>query len=203
MIARLFYSLYLLFTKKPSVKTYLHPDYKKLVKYAFTSVDEKSNPVDFYTFPSAADMPTARYTKWNEFLEDYNRRFDNQELLEVAKEIADALNKNSVAGVTQARLLVDYILQRTQIAMDVDLFLRFCSVTYFTQDEDLTSYDWDYGTWKIELWKRGGLHAFFSKEPVKKWLPLTELSPIDLDILQQYKKNLRRIYKRPESGATT
>lgn len=202
IISNLLYRLYLLFTDKPK-KTALHPDYKKLIDYAFSIPDESGKAVDYYSFRSAADMPTARYGKWNEFLEDYNRRFDNQELKIVLTEIQSCLEENSVKGVTNALSITTYALERTQIAMDTDLFMRFCSVSYFTLDEDLLSYDWDLGTEKIEKWTNYGMHAFFLKEPVKRWLPQTTLSKEDLATLQYQKRELKRIFRKQKSGKST
>lgn len=202
-LARFFYYLYKLFTDNNIVKTLEHPDYKTLVEYAFSVPDDDGNPIDFYNFRSAGDMPTSRFSKWNEFLEDYNRRIENDELVEIMKEMREQMDENTVSGNTNARLLMSYIEQRTQIAMDVDLFMRFMSVTYFTLKEDLVKYDWDIATWKIELWNKHGLHAFFLKEPIKKWLPQIEISSDDLAILKRQKKEIIRIFKKRITGKDT
>lgn len=202
MLARILYRLYLQFTDEPK-KTAIHPDYRKLISYAFSVPDENGKPIDYYCFETPADMPTNRYHKWNDFLEDYNRRFENQELKEVLEEILKNLNENSVDGVTNAMIITKYAIQRTSIAMDTDLFMRFMSVTYFTLDENLLYYDYDIGTKKIERWTQNGIHAFFLKEPVKRWLPLTELSSEDLVILQTQKDQMLRFYKKLKDGSVT
>lgn len=202
-LSRFFYRLHLLFTDGPAKKTGLHPDYKKHIEYSFSIPDQDGNPIDYYSFTDAADMPTGRYSKWNECLEDYNRRFDNDELIEVVDELLTCLKSNNVEGITDAWRIAKYIKERTTIAMDVDLFLRFCSITYFTLDEDLVSYDWEVGTRKIDLFKSQGLHAFFLKQPIRKWLPQIKLSKEDLAIYQAKKKEILRIFKKRNLGAST
>jgi len=199
-LSNLFYRLYKLFNGANIKKTYIHPDYNGLTSYAFSCVDEHGQNHDFYSFASAADMPTGRFTSFNEFLEDYNRRLDNAELVELFETMKDCMNQNSVEGVTNTMTLINYGLQRTQISMDVDLFMRFQSINFFTQEENLLNYDWDLANWKIEMWKRSGLEAFFLNEQVKKWLPSINLSKNDLDTLEAQRKGMQVFYRRLRDG---
>ena len=159
-LASIFYFLYQKVSPRPSKRTGNHPDYKKSIEHAFDLEGQS-----FYCFTSSGDMPTARFESYSEFLEDYQRRVDNDELQEAMKYIIEGLDENSTKGVTQAYNVATYVQQRTKIAMDTDLFWRFLSCAYFTLDEDLISYDYSVAEQKIELWKKHGLKSFFLSEP--------------------------------------
>lgn len=203
LFARLFYILYRFFLDddKP-VKTALHPDYKRLIQYAFTSTNNEGKSIDFYQFESAADMPIARYQIYSDFLEDYNRRFSNEELKDAVAMAREQLISGEDDAAYKCLSILEYINERTSMAMDIDLFLQFCSVAFFTIDEDLLSYDYDIGDQKIKLWRREGLHAFFLKKPVKTFLASTNLSKADLMILEAQKRGMKRFLKKfNKSGA--
>lgn len=176
------------FSKQEPKLTAIHPDLKRLTRHAITLKDENGKKVRFYEFATLHDMPARRFSNLNDYLEDKNRGIDRIELAHNLEEIIKEIEENSVKGVTNALIIAKWMRQRMEIANDVDLILRFISCAIFTEQEDLTKYDWDVGTWKIELIEKHGLAAFFLSEPIKRYWTSTDISKKDFQILIEQKK---------------
>jgi len=185
----LFYFLYKIFAKSPK-KTVIHPDFGKKIEYAFSYEGH-----DFYNFREASDMPTGRYQVYSQVLEDYQRKITVEDLHAFLDFIEQEFNKNNLEGNTNARIGLKYIRERASISLDPDLFFKFISAAYFTKDEDLTIYDEVLADWKIELFKRNGLHTFFLKVPLKTFIPQSSISERDFQNLVTAKKNLTDFWK--------
>lgn len=201
ILSRLFYVLYRFFAIKPK-KTALHPEYKKLIHYAF-SFESEGKKYDFYHFREASDMPTARYVKYSEVLEDYQRKITAEELIEILQFIKDQGDKNTVDGNTYARQALLYAQERATIALDPDLFFKFISAAYFTKEEDLINYDEATADWKIDLFRKEGLKAFFLKMPLKTFLPQTNISEEDFINLAKAKKKMATYWQDLKSKANS
>ena len=199
-LAYIFYKLYLWITPSVPKKTILHPEYKDLMEHAFDLIDGGVKH-SFYCFKSSGDMPTGRFEQYSEFLEDYQRRVSNKELKEAVEIVKDGLNSNSTKGFADAYKVIEYLEQRTQIAMDTDLFFRFLSCAYVYKDEDLLSYDETIGKQKIELFRKHGLKSFFLTEPSKKWLPFKNLSDEDLATWEKNTEIIREYWRKLKAGA--
>lgn len=144
-------------------KTPLHPDYRKRIDCAFTIGD-----TDFYELKEIGDMPTERYSKCMQHLEEMNMRLDSQTLTQYIDEIQKELNQGNL---TQIAVYINALKKQTEMLFETETFYRLASCIFFTLDEDLTDYDYDYGDWKIEKFKSEGIDNFFLHEPVKKLIP--------------------------------
>ena len=187
------------FSKKEPQLTAIHPDLKKLVKHAFTIKDENDKPLRFYEFETLYDMPARRFTNLNDYIEDKNRGIDRIELAHNLEEIIKEVEENSIKGVTNALIIAKWLRQRMEIANDVDLILRLISCAFFTEDEDLTKYDWDIGTRKIELFEKNGLSSFFLSEPIKRFWTSTDISKKDIQMLIEQRRIKRTALKELSS----
>lgn len=200
ILSRLFYALYKWLSLSPK-KTAFHPDYHKLIHFAF-SFESDGQKYDFYHFREASDMPTARYVKYSEVLEDYQRKITSEELLEILNFMKSEMDKNTISGNTNTRKALDFAIERATIALDTDMFFKFISSAYFTKDEDLLNYDEATAEWKIDLFRKEGLQAFFLKMPLQTFLPQTSLSTGDFMQLAKSKKNLKHFWENLKSKAT-
>lgn len=198
-LAYIFYKLYLWITPNVPKRTILHPEYKDLMEHAFDVTDEGTKH-SFYCFKSSGDMPTGRFEHYSEFLEDYQRRISNNELIEAVEIVKEGLNSNTTKGFADAYKVIEYLEQRTQIAMDTDLFFRFLSCAYVYKDEDLLSYDHTIGNHKIELFRKHGLKSFFLSEPSRRWLPFRSQSDVDLSTLEKNTEILKAYWEKLKDG---
>ena len=187
-----------LFRKKPEKITAIHPDVKKLVSKV-TTIEHEGRKIDFYGFNTLFDMSARRFTDMNNFLENKRRGIDNEELQKALAESIEGLEANDLKGVTNSLIIQKYLKARLEISEDIDLIMRVISCAFFTKDEDLSYYDWDIGTWKIELFEKTGLKSFFLTKSVSNFLKSIGSSPdnikTSIEIRQKLKHSLRELNK--------
>lgn len=181
-----------LFKRKPKTITALHPDLKKLTRHIGDIEDEDGTIYPLYEFETLHDMPARRYSAFNDFLEDKSRGMEKDELEHNIKDVIRKIESNDTKGITDALIILRWMHTRMKIHNDLDLMLRIISVAIFFKDEDLTTYDWDVGTKKIELFERSGLSAFFLSEPIKRFLKSINISKLDMDMLLEQRKFKRQ-----------
>jgi len=164
-----------------------HPKLKRLIQKAFTIKDGKKK-YTFYEFKEIHDMPSRRYSSLNDYIDDHNRRITQDEILHYSNQCLEEINQNNAESMANAVIILKYMKQRCEADIDVDIVLRLVSSAFFTKEENLLTYDHDIGNWKIDLFERHGLTAFFLLEPLKKWLPQTDISGEDMRVILQQKK---------------
>jgi len=171
-----------------------HPKLGRLIQKAFTIKDGK-NKYTFYEFKEIHDMPSYRWTALNEAIDDHNRRVTNEDLKEYTQECLSQINKNTPENLANVVTILKALKMQSELVVDSNLVLRLVSVAFFTKDEDLLTYDYDYGNWKIELFEKHGLSAFFLLEPIKNWLPLTDILPSDIEVILSQNQVMKQYWK--------
>lgn len=184
-----------MFKKSTNKQTAIHPDVKKLVSKVFKATDESGKTHQFYEFNTLHDMSARRFSHLNNFIENRNRGISNENLKQAITEAIDGIQIESIKGITDALIILKYLRARIEIAEDVDIILRIMSCAFFTKDEDLTNYDWDIGTWKIDLWEREGLTAFFLTESVSRFLKSINISPKGIQSYIAARRTLKQSLK--------
>lgn len=170
---------------RPKKETALHPEYKKSIQYAFTIDGE-----DYYEFINLGDMPQERYKKFNDLATQCDWRMsidDLKDLLDLQKK---AVNKGKLTDIMETVNAFEYCLS---IYLETDLFMILFSCLFFTKDEDLTDYDHDLGVIKTAKFTKQGIPSFFLSEPVKKYLPLTDISEQDIAVFSK-QTNVKKEY---------
>jgi len=161
---------------------YNHPQVKRLIQKAFT-IKHEGKKYDFYQFKEIHDMPSRRFTTMNDMIEDMARKMTNDELFHYSEEALNEINQNTPEALSNAITILKMLKMRAEYVVNLDIVLRLISCAFFLKDENILTYDWDLGNWKIDLFEKHGLQAFFLTQPIKEWLPLTNLSDGDLEIL--------------------
>jgi len=182
--------------KTPKAVTSIHPEYKKKILHAFDIRKEDGEIVSFYEFGSIHDMPSRRFGALNNFIEDNNRKMTHEELLHYSDEALREIDDNSPSSLANAVMILKMMKMRAEFIADIDIVLRLVSCVYFTKDEDLLNYDWDIGDWKIELFEKYGLNAFFLTEPIRKFLPVTNISENDIKAILEQKEITKVLLKQ-------
>jgi hypothetical protein len=185
-------SLFKQANKKP---TRLHPQLKRLTQHIMTLRDDQNKPIKLYEFKTLYDMPAARYSKFNEYMEDRQRGISRTELEENLKACIDEINEGKPTNNANAITILRWMLSRMKVAYDADIVMRLISVAVFTKEEDLTGYDWDYNTWKIELFEKQGVSAFFLSEPIKKYWTAMDISTSDMELIAEQNKIKKQVLK--------
>lgn len=178
---------------KPQPKTAIHPEYKRLVEFAF-----EIDGVKYYEFKNLGDMPTMRFKKFQDFSTQCDWRMSIDDIQELIVLQEKAINKQKITDIVKINDAFKYCMT---IYLETDLFMQLFSCLFFTMDENLEDYDYDIGAKKIEAFSKHGVPDFFLKEPIKRYLPLTTISKQDFevfskqtdvkrDFLQSIKKNV-------------
>lgn len=157
--------------------TALHPDFKTLVEYAFTV-----NGVEYFEFKTLLDMPTLRYKKVMELIREAEMSLKSVDLVKYLEKSISFLEKGELA---KSIVIQNSISALASQFMETDTYYRLFSAVFFTLDEDISDYDYDYNEQKIELFKKEKIDDFFFREPMKRYLPQTNISPKDLEVFSK------------------
>jgi len=173
----------------------LHPSIKKMVRPVFTVKDSNGKTHKFYEFKTLHDMSARRFSHLNNFLENRNRGITNEDLKAATTEAIDNIQLDNIKGVTNALIILKYLKARIEIHEDVDIILRIMSCAFFTDKEDLTDYDWDIATWKIDLWEKHGVTSFFLNESVSRFLKSINISATGIQTYINQRQLLKQSLK--------
>ena len=160
-----------IYKRKPAT---VHPENKKTVSPAF-----KVDGVQYYEFDNLSDCPAGRYLRIQQFMVELNLRIDKETLEELLAESLKAIDEGHLA---RSIIIQTDILNRTKFIVETETAYRLASAVFFTLDEDLTTYDFDYNQKKIEKFKKERIATFFLSRPMRKLIPQINISGQDLEI---------------------
>ena len=165
---------------RKAANTCLHPDIKALCEFAF-----EIDGVEYHQFKNLGDMPPLRYKKHEDFLREAEWRITGTELLACLKETEELIEKSKATdAIIELRAMQYQVSQFIQ----TDTFYRLFSCLFFTLDENIEVYDYDYNEEKIETFKREPIDTFFFLPPLKEWLPQVDISKKDLEVFSKNTK---------------
>lgn len=84
------------------------------------------------------------------------------------KAIFDQANKGNLIKVGQ---MAQNALDRINHITNADLLYELASVLYIDENENPYEYSYEYAEKKIALWRKDGLESFFSRTPLRDYLP--------------------------------
>ena len=175
-------------------KLSLHPDHNVTVQFAF-----ELKGVKYYEFKNLLDAPTLRYKKVMEFIREAELSITSNELVELIKMSMDYLDKGNAS---KSIVIQNTILNLASQFMEADTFYRLFSCVFFTLEEDVTDYDYDYNEQKIVDFKSEKIPDFFLKEPIKRYLPQPNISEQDLNTFLRITKANRSHLQQIKSNYT-
>jgi hypothetical protein len=189
--------------QNPEKFTLHHPDLEGMTELAFESGLRK-----YYRFKDDFRMPTGRYKYVYKRFKEYDMRMSREILIAYLEQIKTTLNGGEKGGKVNL-----FNISRTVYNMETWLTLpfepgaikRLAAVIYFTEDEDLSTFDEKEGQSKIEWWEANGTHDFFSTAPIGELLNLSSTYsaslPESLQEMTQIVKDLTSdlLEKSPEN----
>lgn len=180
---------------RPKKKTALHPDFKKLVEFAFELEGQS-----FYHFKNYLDMPVLRYSKLNEFIREAELRLTRDDLKQYLEDITKGINEGNLTTVAKFIGLIEYRLDQF---IELESYYRLFSCAFFSLEENLEEYDYDYNEKKIELFKKQPVDSFFLGYPMKELLPPAELSKEDIKMFLRAQRTAKQYEQKIRSSITT
>ncbi len=174
----------------------VHPDYKKSISPAF-----EINGEQYYEFDSLLDVPPLRYKRADQFYIEVDMRIDRETLIKLVDKAIEHCNSDNIKIVNVVSLLMD-IKDRTEMIIETETLYRLASCVYFTLDEDLSTYDFDYNEKKLKLFKEQPIGDFFFGKLMKDLIPQSNISQTDLEVFlkitqaqKRYETNILHIDK--------
>ncbi len=147
-----------------AARSFKHPNSQ--IEYAFTC-----GGVDYFRFSDFNNMPAMRSTKTLVYYTEMDMRCDAEFLKWHCLAVNNILTNNEKIDIYKLKELNDQILQRIDIAVDMEHLYKIASIIYFDKDENYEDYDFGYNTRKINSWKKHDGVAFFLREPLQALFP--------------------------------
>ena len=169
---------------KPKKGSIIHEKLEKQVE----EVVHLKNFGTLYQFSNILDMPVERYQRLAQFENEYYNRFQYNNFVEVIDSILKQLN---AGDLSKASYILHSTKQIIENAYDVNTIYRVIACHFFTLEEPIVDYDYDYNERKIEA-LRTSLHestdkslAFFFGKSNNRLLNQILTSNVDLRDLEK------------------
>lgn len=167
-----------IFKKKPAKEAFTlnHPDL-----YGTTELAFKAGGKEFYRFKEEYKMPAGRYKYVYAYAAEAELKMTRETLgnylTEIKAHISGGKGKIDLEMVWRLILNME---TRLSLGFEPECIKRLASVTYFTEDEILTTYDQAEGQAKIDLWNKHNTLDFFLTKPMDELLGLRGTSQTSL-----------------------
>jgi len=172
-----------LFKKDISTFNIYHPEIKDRIEFAFNL-----NGIKYYRFKETHLTRVMRYKYQVQFLNEYELGITSEDLIKYIDELEKHANKGQLGDVIiKARL----IKKRATIYKDVDSFYKMASACYFTDSEEVISYDFKYNEAKIKLFKESKDQSFFLTAPMTTLFPQLESLLADSALFSKHVEELK------------
>lgn len=176
--------------KTPEKFTVYHPSLEGQTEVAF-----EVNLIKFYRFKEEYRHPTGRYKYVYKYIKEHELAMTRETLAEYVKHLKVCLNggsKGQSINIGEAWRLLHNMDTRIALPFDPENIKRLASVVYFTDSEDLSTFDAEEGQRKIRIWEENNVHDFFLTRPIAELLHLNNSSIISLE---EYLKTASGILK--------
>jgi len=150
------------------------------VEYAFSCEGKR-----YYCFTNGPMVYYERYMAILDKIREMEQNVDREFLKLHCQKVREFLNKGELS---HAAALNEYLAQRLDYMGNVQLLYKLAGVWFFTDEENVYTYDPVVGDAKIEIWKRHReVLAFFLKSPLRPYLPCPDTL---LDTILDYTKSM-------------
>lgn len=176
--------------QNPDKYTIHHPDLEGQTELAFEAGLKK-----FYRFKEDFRMPTGRYKYVYKRFKEHDLRMTREILLkylDLLEKILSGGEKGKAVNLFNISKTVYDMRSWTKLPFEPGAIKRLASVVFFTDDEDLSTFDEKDGQAKIDWWEANCVHDFFSTAPIGD---LLNLSDTYRESLQEYLSEMQEIAK--------
>jgi len=169
----------------------VHPglELKPSISPAFKIGDEQ-----YYEFDSLLDVPPLRYKKMDQFFTEVNMRMDRDTLISLIDKAIEHCDSDNIKISKVVSILMD-IKDRTEMIIETETLYRLATCVYYTMDENLYDYDFDYNEKKLKLFKGQPIKDFFFTKLMKNLVPQINISQEDTQIFLKITEAQKRFEK--------
>lgn len=136
----------------------------------------------YFRFSNDYEIPKGRFQFVQKFYHETTLKITAEDLKKFCQAIKENCNNGKLGD---AYKLADELEYRDTWLFEPESLLRFASAIYFTLDEDVTNYDFEYNERKIAAFKKKRMLQFFLMKLMNGQSLLSNLSDSDLQIYLQ------------------
>ena len=172
------------------------------MKFAFTA----SNGNNFM-FVDETEMPAGRAMHALDIYSKVEEKANKLYHQTAYTAIFDNLNKGKLVNAAQ---IAQNALERINHISNADLLYELASVLYIDENENPYEYNYEYAEKKIALWRKDGLESFFSRTPLRDYIPSFGTSGMNFqtyteaqrkELLLHLKSHLSQLSEDPKNSA--
>lgn len=132
----------------------------------------------YFRFSNDYEIPKGRFQFVQKFYHETTLKVTAEDLKGFCQAIKEGCNKGELGKVYK---LADELEYRDTWLFEPESLLRFASAIYFTLDEDVTNYDFDYNEKKMTSFKKKRMLQYFLMKLMNGQNLLSGLSESDLE----------------------
>lgn len=133
----------------------------------------------YYRFKNVADMPQNRFVHYLDFRQESDMNISRDVILKYVEELKTANNSQDASRIGSLLFMLEDSLAN---CTPLEMLYNLASLVYFTKQEDLSCYDYDYNQDKIALFKAHTNKDFFFRTLLEQTLKITgNMSPSDIE----------------------
>lgn len=136
--------------------------------------------VQYYEIPGVFNMPYSRALAAKDVLMEVDSRVTREYLELHTKKVKSILSDPKSINILELSRLYNELDQRMKWIISPEALYKLAAVVYFDANEDPKTFNWDYAHKKIELWKKSKVDDFFLQEPIRRYIPYSELLEKDV-----------------------
>lgn len=158
-----------------------------------TELAFESGLIKFYRFKEEYRHPIGRYKYVYKRFKEADMRMSMEALrlyINQMKECLEGGPKKTNVSLGNAFRIIYNMETWLTIPFEPEAVRRLAEVVYFTDDEDLSTFDEAEGRRKNDLWRKNGTHDFFLTRPIGELLNLSNSS---ITSLEEYFKEVTPI----------
>ena len=173
-------------------------------EYVFTD----QNGVRYYKFRDHLDMPLKRYSRLQVLITELQNCMTSGELSRFLEAMENAINNTihpskpgapKVTGLSFVGYLVTEMKFRKDHLLHEGIMFQLAATVYIREDEEVSKIDSDIEKQKVEQFRieaDGRLHGFFWESDLKKYMPYSDMSEVQL--LKLLSDSMMRIQAQEE-----
>lgn len=136
--------------------------------------------VQYYEFDDAFNVPCARMFAAMNYYAELQMRCTREFLQAHCAAVNNSLKNPKTIDITKIVLLTQQLEERLNLIFDHEILYKLASVIYFDKSENPYSFDYKYALQKVQAWKKEKVEDFFLSQPLRKFIPLKDMSESDL-----------------------
>lgn len=147
----------------PDKYTMNHPDLEGQTEFAF-----ECGLIKYYRFKDDFRCPVGRYKYIYKRFKESDLRMTKEIIEKYLDQMENAINGGKKSNITVSTIVRVIYNMRTWLTVpfEPEAIKRLAAVVFFTEDEDLSTFDEKAGDEKVKFWESNNVYDFFLTEPI-------------------------------------